>query len=599
MSIINVLDEATINQIAAGEVVERPSAVVKELVENALDAGSNAITVEIKDGGLSLIRITDNGSGIDKEDIPLAFLRHATSKIKLATDLLSVNSLGFRGEALSSISAVAQVELITKTSITLTGSRYIIEGGIEKSNDDIGCPNGTTIIVRNLFYNTPARRNFLKSATTEGNLISELMEKLMVSHPNVSFKFIMNNKVILQSSGNNNSKDILYNIYGRDLAKELIAVDYESDIIKVTGFIGKPSINRGNRNHENYFINGRYIKSSVITKAIEEAYKPYLMQRKFPFTSLYFNIKPEYIDVNVHPQKLEIRLTNNSEVYSTVVELIKDTLNRKNMIPDATFSSKKSIINKANTINKDEYLPEPFEVKRKEDLNIINENNKNYNKTKDNKAEQISVFTEDKLTDDTPFISVEAFHGHRIIGQVFATYWLVEYNEELFIIDQHAAHEKVLFERIINSINTNNNSQMLYPPILISLSLMEVEVVNNYKDVLCQIGYEIEHFGGKEYSVRAVPSGLYGLSEQNMLMEFIDNLSDELPTGRPEIIIDKIASMSCKAAVKANHTLSFKEAEALIKELLTLDNPYHCPHGRPIIISMSKYEFEKKFKRII
>lgn len=599
MSIINVLDEATINQIAAGEVVERPSAVVKELVENAIDAGSNAITIEIKDGGLSLIRITDNGSGIDKEDIPLAFLRHATSKIKLATDLLSVNSLGFRGEALSSISAVAQVELITKTSNSLTGSRYIIEGGTEKSNDDIGCPNGTTIIVRNLFYNTPARRNFLKSATTEGSFISDLVEKLMVSHPNVSFKFIMNNKVILQSSGNNNSKDILYNIYGRDVAKELIEVDYESDIIKVTGFIGKPSINRGNRNHENYFINGRYIKSSVISKAIEEAYKPYLMQRKFPFTSLYFNIKPEYIDVNVHPQKLEIRLTNNSEVYSTVVELITDALNNKTMIPDVTFSSKKNKTNKANKIDKEDYLPEPFEVKRKEDLNIINEINYNYNKTKEQKQDQISIFKEDKSSDNIPFISVEAFHGHRIIGQVFATYWLVEYNEELFIIDQHAAHEKVLYERIIKSVNTKNNSQMLYPPILITLSLMEIEIVNNYKDILYQIGYEIEHFGGKEYSVRAVPLGLYGLSEQNILMEFIDDLTEDLPSGTPESIIDKIASISCKAAVKANHTLSLKEAEVLVKELLTLDNPYHCPHGRPIIISMSKFEFEKKFKRIV
>ncbi len=622
MSFIHILDEATINQIAAGEVVERPGAIVKELIENAMDAGATAITAEIKEGGLSLIRITDNGSGIAKEDIPLAFLRHATSKIRTAEDLLSVTSLGFRGEALSSIAAVSQVELITKTPSSLNGYRYLIEGGEEIQLVEIGCPGGTTIVVRNIFYNTPARRKFLKTAATEAGYVSDLMERLMVSHPGISFKFIVNNQVKLQSSGNHNTKDLLYQIYGRDVSRELIPVEYNSPDAIIKGFIGKPVINRGNRNFENYFINGRYIKSNVITKAIEEAYKPFLMQHKYPFTSLYYEIDPSLIDVNVHPQKLEVRLKNGEAIFSATLNLLRSSLSGKELIP------KVSLHKPVNIPESRPKLPEPFEEKRRElqlealetmspdkqaekELTGLLKEAGNYGKPQDTPdqtkavpvrpAEQLSLFRPEEKSSNAPFLSKQAFEGHRIIGQVFSTFWLIEYQKELYIIDQHAAHEKVLYERIMSAArNKGNEAQLLLPPIVLTLTLREQEVLNQYETVLSRLGYEFEHFGGNEFSVRAVPADLYGLSEKDLILEFLDTMAEEL-TGNSmnvSMILEKTASLSCKAAVKANHTLSAEEAAALIKELLTLENPYHCPHGRPVIISMSRYELEKRFKRI-
>jgi len=628
MPFIHVLDEKTINQIAAGEVVERPSAVVKELIENAVDSGATAITIEIKEGGLSFIRITDNGAGIEKEDIPFAFLRHATSKIRTAEDLLSVISLGFRGEALSSIAAVSQVELITKTANSFSGTRYLIEGGVQKSLEEIGCPNGTTILVRNIFYNTPARRNFLKSATTEAGYISDLMERLMVSHPSVSFKFIMNNQIKLQSSGNNSSKDILYHVYGRDVAKQLLPVNATTEDVKITGYIGKPVVTRGNRNYENYFINGRYIKSIIITKAIEEAFKPYLMQHKYPFVSIYFEINPILIDVNVHPQKLEVRLKNNEEIYSLTINAIKDALSQKEMIPSVKLTQQKEI--KGETIS----LPEPFEENRrkqfiqltqpkqttgntvgelKPDKSTISPENTAFIHEDSSYLGNPTFFSTDHSNDpiiskqldlfsipEAPFISKKAFDDHRIIGQLFSTYWLVEYKKELFIIDQHAAHEKVLYERTMRAAKEKTfQSQLLLPPIVLTLSMREQEVIVKYHDDLKNLGYEFEHFGGNEYSVRAVPADLYGISEKNLLLEFIDDLVEDSIHLTPSSVQERVASLSCKAAVKANHTMSHEEANALIKELLTLENPYHCPHGRPIIISMSQYEIEKKFKRIV
>jgi DNA mismatch repair protein MutL len=695
MSIIHVLDEATINQIAAGEVVERPSAVIKELIENAMDAGATAITAEIKEGGLSLIRITDNGGGIAKEDIPLAFVRHATSKIKTAEDLLSVTSLGFRGEALSSIASVAQVELITKTPSALNGYRYLIEGGDEKALEEIGCPSGTTILVRNLFFNTPARRNFLKSSSTEAGYISDLMERLMVSHPNVSFKFIMNNQVKLQSSGNNNSKDILYHVYGRDISKELLSIDYQSEDIKISGYIGKPVITRGNRNFENYFINGRYIKSTIITKAIEEAYKPFLMQHKYPFTSIYFEINPALIDVNVHPQKMELRLKNSEEVYRTTQEVLRTALIGKEMIPKVALVKQEEVKTIIPT------LPEPFEENRRNsnkvfdilpkekvegnspqkdqltDKNIIKNNNsqrlidkniaensnsqrltdrnitENYTSQRltdkvaeapssykaeiDNSqrnyhqpvthaqnsgeaslkaleilsknteptpvvTEQMNLFTTQTPEAEAPFLSKRAMDEHRIIGQLFSTYWLIEYKNELYIIDQHAAHEKVLYERIMSAAKTKTfASQQLLPPIILSLTLREQETLTKQEEVLKSLGYEFEHFGGNEYSVRAVPADLYSISERELLLEFLDELTEDNTIGSlsANSILERTASLSCKAAVKANHVLSNEEAKELIKELLTLENPYHCPHGRPVIVAMSQYELERKFKRVL
>ncbi|NLP15865.1 MAG: DNA mismatch repair endonuclease MutL [Clostridiales bacterium] len=615
MALIHLLDESTINQIAAGEVVERPSTVVKELVENALDAGATAITAEIKEGGLSLIRITDNGGGIARDDIPLAFMRHATSKIKTSEDLFHVTSLGFRGEALSSIAAVSQVELITKEPSSLNGYRYIIEGGEEKSIEEIGCPSGTTIIVRNLFYNTPARRKFLKSATTEAGYVNDLMERLMVSHPEVSFRFIVNNQIKHQSSGNNNIKDILYSIYGRDITKEILPVEYASENVNISGYIGKPTVSRGNRNFENYFINGRYIKNSIITKAIEDAYKPFMMQHKYPFTSLYYEITPSLLDVNVHPQKSELKLTNGDDVYEITYNLIRSILSKKELIPKVTFSDKTE-----KEANKPEYikkLPEPFENNRMNQLKaletmaqVLSEDNQ--------QSEHSSSVVEDDIIKETqsyesqpvmeqidlfsPFISEQAISRHRIIGQVFSTYWLVEYEKELYIIDQHAAHEKVLYERIMTAARENkHSSQMLMPPIVLTLSLREQVALKRHNDTLQKLGYEIEHFGGNEFSIRAVPSDLYNLSDKDLFLEFIDEMTQDVTSrqANPESIMEKIASMACKAAVKANHVFSLEEATSLIKELLSLENPYHCPHGRPVIISMSRYELEKKFKRVL
>jgi DNA mismatch repair protein MutL len=621
MSRINVLDQNTINQIAAGEVIERPASVVKELVENAIDAGANAVTVEIKDGGISFIRITDNGSGIEEDDIPLVFLRHTTSKIRTAEDLLSVSSLGFRGEALSSIAAIGQVELVTKTSDAFTGIRYQIAGGEAKEMEHIGCPNGTTFIIRNIFFNTPARRKFLKSPVTEAGYISDLMVRLSISHPGVSFKFINNNQIKLHTPGNNLLKDIIYNVYGREISSHLLSVEGSISQVTIQGYIGKPLVSRGNRNYENYFINGRYIKSNLINKAIEEAFKPYTMSHRYPFTSIHLKIDSELIDVNVHPAKLEIRFKNGDEIYQLIYQTIKNVLDGRNMIPDIKLTEEKE----TTAVIKN--VPEPFEEnRRKTDAQIgfskpdkfehsiiyTKDKNEKINDTEIGKLNEVTSYggnlvkeaqiykMNQEHSDQLSFLSEEAKISHRIIGQVFSTYWIVEYGDKMFLIDQHAAHEKVLYEKTISSLRQKEfNSQLLEPPLILTLSMREEEAVKKYGKLLNQIGFEFEEFGGKEYAFRAVPGDLYGLAKQEILIELIDGLVTEVFSDTPEIILEKIASLSCKAAVKGNHNMSQSEANALIEQLLTLENPYFCPHGRPTIISMSKYELEKKFKRIV
>lgn len=619
---IKVLDQFTINKIAAGEVIERPSSVVKELVENALDAKATAITIEIKDGGISFIRITDNGSGFEKEDIPMAFLRHSTSKIKSVEDLLTISSLGFRGEALSSISAVAQVELITKTHESIMGTRYIIEGGSEKETESVGCPDGTTFIVRNLFYNTPARRKFLKSPITEGGYIADLVEKLAMSHPDVSFRFINNNQNKIHTSGNGNMKDIIYHVYGRDIALNMIPVTFEGGHMSISGFLGKPVVNRGNRNFENYYINGRFIKNHIINKAIEEAYKPFLMQHQYPFTAMHFTIDSSLIDVNVHPSKMELRFSNGEEIYQTVLREVSGALTHKEFIPDVSLEKRNEKPDKP-VIEK--HIPEPFEKKRME---MIRENTPYQASVMPEKAaaaqgetavtlkepavapqekarcvppekrnetiesEQMTMFQE-KLLDEKNIIR------HKIIGQVFDTYWIVEFEDKMYIIDQHAAHEKVLYERIMARYKENRvDSQNLMPPVVVSLSINDVEILNNNMEYFHELGYEIEHFGGKDYAITAVPLELYGLNEKDMFMEILDEMS-EGNYRTISSVTDRMATIACKAAVKGNNRLSTEEARELINELLTLENPYNCPHGRPTIISMSKYEMEKKFKRIV
>ena len=709
MSKIALLSQETIDKIAAGEVIERPSSVVKELVENAIDAGASAITVEIKEGGISFIRITDNGCGIEHDEVPLAFLRHSTSKIKSAEDLMCVHSLGFRGEALSSIAAIARVELITKTVDALTGTRYLIEGSKEVAMEEIGAPDGTTFLVKDLFYNTPARRKFLKTAQTEGTYISDMLEKLALSHPDISFKYINNNQTRLHTSGNGNRKDLIYHIYGRDIAASLLEVNYESELFSVSGFIGKPVINRGNRNYENYFINGRYIKSSILSKAIEEAYKNFLMQHQYPFTVLYFTFPGGTLDVNVHPTKMELRFGNNQEIYRQLCDALYGVLSHRELIPDVPVDEKKAE-NAVKHIYK-ESIPEPFEKRRineiqnknhvsvasyepaapkpvvaRENTNTFAEGktghvadsgvkiipvgdtkvmglnefpksesnlssalnaskqNENLSKISEPKTEKLlqssSVLTS-KISEETQhpsedaaktksgnvtenitqptmeppienveqmtlekmapdFLTRDAKKKHRIIGQLFKTYWLIEYEDKLYIIDQHAAHEKVLYERTMARLKEKEyTSQAISPPIVLSLDAKEQEMLERYQKDIERLGYEIENFGGREYMISAVPGNLFSIDMKDLFIEMLDDFSNLTGRETPDLIMEKVASMSCKAAVKGNDALSLPEIDALIEELLTLDNPFNCPHGRPTIIAMSKYEIEKKFKRIV
>ena len=615
---IAILNQETIDKIAAGEVVERPCSVVKELVENAIDAGSTAITVEIKEGGISFIRITDNGCGIERDQVAVAFYRHSTSKIRSAEDLLTVKSLGFRGEALSSISAVARVELITKTYDELTGTRYVIEGSKELSNEEIGAPDGTTFIVKDLFYNVPARRKFLKTAQTEGSYISDMVEKLALSHPDISFKFINNNQTKLHTSGNGNRKDIIYHIFGREISSSLLAVKHECEYFKVEGFIGKPVITRGNRNYENYFINGRYVKSNILSRAIEEAYKSFLMQHQYPFTVLYFTFFSE-LDVNVHPTKMELRFDNNNEIYVELCDTIYAILSRKEMIPEVPVDSTpapKKIVHEYK-----EPIPEPFEKRRinevraaesrsvygqsvtsaVKDYSAIENTVKTPKTTTAYDTAQAVTGTQQTLGDyDKVFLTESSKKQFSIIGQLFKTYWLIEFEDKLYIIDQHAAHEKVLYEKTMARLaNKDFTSQRISPPIVMTLDARECEMLEKYRPQIEQFGYEVEHFGGKEYMISAIPDNLFNIDMKDLFIEMLDDFSNATGRQTPDIITEKVASMSCKAAVKGNDKLTLPEINKLIDELLSLDNPYNCPHGRPTIISMSKYEIEKKFKRIV
>lgn len=769
---ISVLDQSTIDKIAAGEVVERPASVVKELVENAIDAGASAVTVEIKGGGISFIRITDNGSGIARDQVPLAFLRHATSKIRQVEDLAFISSLGFRGEALSSIAAVSQVELITKPHEDLMGTRYVIEGGREQGLEDVGAPDGTTFLVRNLFYNTPARAKFLKTPATESGYISSFIEQLALSHPYISFKFIQDGKTKLHTSGNDNLREVIYQVYGREITRELIEIhDVSPDgEMEISGFIGKPTVNRGNRNFENYYVNGRYVKSKVLMKAIEDAYHTYTMQHKYPFTALVIQIRGDDVDINVHPTKMEVRFSRQEEVYRQVFQAIRQALQQKELIPEVSVSddASKRSGQKEEPEKKAPHAngAEPFEIHRRQmeaaargrnadppflrtsrtggtdrmpaaDLrssrsdaavpgsplhtemekapivsgrepaaegNIpttdganrmtventhaasapnqvpagnaqaapapkqaVPENTRTAPGTNQTAAEPIPAVEtgggptqpetagegytlnrsmppektepmrqqtdtaqpqpepsqpmlretgsyqtaspkprepEEKPVQmelfDGKLLSQEARSRHRIIGQVFDTYWLVQMEDKLYIIDQHAAHEKVLYERIVAQIKRREvTSQLMSPPLIISLNLQEQEKLKRYLDVFASLGFEIEAFGGNEYSIRSVPQNLYGLTRREMFTEILDHLDDNPSDTTLEVLSDRLATMACKAAVKGNTSLSAQEARALIDELLELENPYTCPHGRPTIISMSRYELEKKFKRIV
>lgn len=633
MAVIHLLDYKTIDKIAAGEVVEKPASVVKELVENAIDAGATALTIEIKNGGIDYIRITDNGIGIENSDVKNAFLRHATSKIETAEDLQFVTTLGFRGEALSSISAVGKVELVTKTKDSLLGTRYVLEGAREIDFSEVGAPNGTTIIVRNLFYNVPARKKFLNSPITEGGYIADLLEHMALSNPGISFKFINGKDVKFHTSGNGDLKEIVYRIYGKDTCDALLPVDYKSDNMHISGYIGKPILNRGSRGFENYFLNGRYIKSKVISGAIEEGYKEFLMQHKFPFTVLHIHTKPERVDVNVHPTKMDVRITDEKAFYDDVKNAIYQVLKESELIPEISL-----VVEENEKINyKDMVLPEPFEEKRLENIRIseekaeYSENDKKYGNLQEKlqKWEESKVLGEDiarllvknepkpsnniiKAKDhiivekpmqmnffEEKLLTKEAKEEYQILGQIFDTYWLVAFKDKVYFIDQHAAHEKVKYEEFMKKFKEKELvSQSLNPPIIVSLSAKEETVLKENWDVFSSLGFNIEEFGGNEYALRCVPLDLYGQNEQSLFLSVLDELCTDEYKGSLTIE-QKIASMSCKAAVKGNNRLSKEETIALIDKLLELENPYNCPHGRPTIISMSKYEIEKKFKRIV
>lgn len=663
MANIQVLDQITIDKIAAGEVIERPASIIKELVENAIDAGASAVTVEIKEGGISFIRITDNGCGIPKEEVPLAFLRHSTSKIRSVDDLTTVASLGFRGEALSSIAAIAQVELITKTKDEVTGTRYRIEGGAEKAIEDTGAPDGTTFLVHQIFYNTPARRKFLKTPMTEASHVSELMTRLALSHPEVSIQFINNGQEKLYTSGNGKLKDIIYHVFGRDIANNLLETNERIDGIQVQGFIGKPIISRGNRNYENYFINGRYVKSNIIAKAIEDAYKDFTMQHKYPFTALHFTMDGTDLDVNVHPTKMELRFSNQQGVYNFIYNALKQTLSEPELIPRVELPEAKEVPVKAEKIveRKQEQPMTPVREERKtpvieEEKNLdyfmkkmrervtayhqqavevkptpapsVIQENVNYEALPASQVaavkqpvpeqrtvakepmpeqavaprEEKSVVTEKQLDFfEEKLLTKKAAQEYKIIGQLFETYWLVEFHEQLYIIDQHAAHERVLYEKTLRSMKDREfTSQYLSPPIILNLSMQEEEALNTHMDIFTNIGFEIEPFGGDSYAIRAVPDNLFSIAKRELFTEMLDQLVDGIHSSlAPDIVAEKVASMSCKAAVKGNSRLSAAEVETLIGELLELENPYHCPHGRPTIIAMTKRELEKKFKRIV
>lgn len=645
MAKIQLLDQKTIDNIAAGEVIERPASVVKELVENAVDAKANAVTVEIKDGGMTLIRVTDNGIGIPKDQVKTAFLRHATSKIRSVEDLLSVSSLGFRGEALSSISAVAQVELVTKTAESFSGVSYKIYGGEEEAFDDIGAPDGTTFLVKNLFYNTPARRKFLKSATTEAGYVEQMMVHIALSHPEISFKFIHNNKNKIYTSGNGKVKDIIYHIYGRDVAGALIPLEAQNEDVKVTGFVAKPYVSRGNRNYESYFINGRYIKSSIIYKAIEEGYRTFTMKHRYPFVCLDFKIDQELLDVNVHPTKMEIRFRNGREIYELVVDAVRAALLQKDLVQDVLRETpKKKELPKTKEVKK----PEPFEVnRRKEEVQKVDqqgqgvqqqvekqrqavqqqiekpshpvkktltasESSKNTKKPTyaglnyNTQKKEFPQYKTDELSSnqmtlrEDPVFSVQARPDRKILGQLFKTYWLIEYEDQLFIMDQHAAHEKVNYERLMKNFKEKEiYSQRLEPPMVVTVSMTEAEALTRYKDAFAGLGFTIESFGGNEYCIREVPANLYGIGGRDLFMELLDAVSQENGTLDTEVIASKIATMACKMSIKGNQRVSLMEVEHLLDELMKLENPYQCPHGRPTIIKMSKYEIDKKFKRIV
>ena len=657
---IHLLDNSLINKIAAGEVVERPASIVKELVENSIDAGSTAITIEIADGGISLIKITDNGKGIPSNDVRTAFLRHATSKLNAIEDLDDILTLGFRGEALSSIASIAQVEMVTKTIDEELGKRIVINAGTIETEEDIAANVGTIFTVKNVFYNIPARRKFLKKPATEGGYITEIVNRIALGHPQVAIKYINNGNCVMQTNGNNDLKSTVLYVYGKAIASQMLEVNYSKDGFNVVGLVAKPELSRGNRNYENFFINGRYIKSNIMSDPAENAYKGKLMVGKFPVFMLNFKVPSNTVDVNVHPTKLEVRFSDENLVYDIIYTAVQKSLDNATLIPNVSWDKKPKV--KAEPINQivlndddnflyddaaimptsDNILNEAVsknenkgisiaqmlyadsrEILNKQDLdpdvahNIKSDNIKlsdkqntfnnnsygnapliNHSEFGGNKANIKKEALKEEL--DAPARKVKAFfNNYKIVGQIFATYWIIEQDNTMYVIDQHAAHERTLYEELTQKIKGSTpSSQILLSPIAVNLSDSEKIVVEENKELLESFGFEIDEFGTNSYAIRAVPYIFDEISNVNFFIDIVDILADKNVKNLYDTKEDAIAMMSCKAAVKANNRLSYIEAKSLVQRLLTLENPFTCPHGRPTIIEMSKYELEKKFKRI-
>ena len=676
MGSIVLLDDLTINQIAAGEVIERPANVVKELVENSLDANATSVSVEIENGGITYMRITDNGKGIEPDDIDLAFERHATSKIRRAEDLVRVSTMGFRGEALASIAAIAKVEMVTRTKNNETGTKVIVEGGNILSKEECGAPIGTTITIRELFYNTPVRYKFLKKDFTEGGYIETAVERIALIHPEVGFKLINNKKEVLHTSGNGNMTDVVYNVFGKDIASNLVDVNFQYENIRVTGVVGKPEIARSNRSNQMFYVNGRFIKDKTLSAAAEEAYRTMIPHGKFGFCILNINIPPEQVDVNVHPAKLEVRFSEEGKVFKAIHYAIKNTLlgvdlvredDDNNYVPDVknitsedsskntdTFGSKvvpisenvapkrtlfdifkgkqeknnavkeeelkdneyiievtqkeekekKSFMNNLTT-NSESKITRPIEIKNPEEIENLhkletntktdenaNVESKDTNNTITDEG-QVNTFFEKDFSDKAPIPE------YKILGVAFDTYILLQMDEDIYILDQHAAHERVLYEKIKENFYRSGGKevQMLLLPDILEVSKRDMHMIKDHIDLFEQAGFALEEFGENTIKINGVPVICYEMDTKALFMDILDGIDITTRTNKQDIEEKFIATVACKAAVKANMKLDEREIRGLLDQMLLLDNPFTCPHGRPTAIRITKYEIEKKFGR--
>lgn len=614
MNKIVLLDDKLINKISAGEVIERPASIVKELIENSIDAGSKNITIEIMDGGIPYIKITDDGCGMDDIDAILAFERHATSKIKSDNDLYNINTLGFRGEALASIAAISYVSLQTREEKSLFGTKVVVEGGKVLEKSACGCPKGCIVEVKNVFYNTPARRKFLKRPSTEAMYITDIVSKLCLSHPEISFKYIKDKKIEFLTSGNGDIKDVILRLYGSDVYSSLINSTYESEYLKLNVFAGNTTLTRSNRNMQIFYVNGRYIKNKVLSAAVDEVFKTLIPVNRYPVVFLYMTIDPRQVDVNIHPTKLEIKFSDERGIFDIVYSTIKNSLNNYKLIPDIKLNNKNSVFK----FNKENVKQE----QRKLDI-VINKNNTLSSNMEDNIDKNIyfgktslidkadKVFEgnslKNTLTDvqnDADFnfrtdtLNTELF-DFKIVGTLFSTYIIVEKEDVFYIIDQHAAHERILYEKFRAQYESRIAAKQTTMPIIVNIQPGDIEILNQEISFLNKLGYKFEQFGNNSVVLREVPIILGQPEAKQLFIDIIEELKNKDLISKINLKEEKIIMMACKAAVKAMDKLSEEEIRKLFNDLKIVDNPFTCPHGRPVIVSITKTQLEKMFKRIM